>query len=312
VGGRLRAVHRDLLLGDLVSGAAFDYDQAFARNLGWVTRDEQALLRGKRVAIAGLGGVGGVHLLTLARLGVGSFSIADFDRFDWPNFNRQVGATVDTVGRPKLEVLTEMARAINPRVELRQFPEGVTPDNVDAFLDGADAYVDGLDFFAFGARELTFARCHARGVPAITVAPLGMGAALLNFLPGRMSFEDYFGVAGRGDDEKTVRFLVGLSPALLQRRYLVDPAFVDFDRQAGPSTPMSVQLCAGIAATEALKIMLGRGEVLAAPWGVHYDAYRNTVKRTWRPGGWRNPIQRVAASIARRHLRLGAARRARA
>ena len=93
------------------TGTAFDYDQAFARNLGWVTREEQARLRGKRVAIAGMGGVGGVHLLTLARLGVGSFSIADFDRFDWANFNRQVGATVDTVGRPKVDVLAEMGAA---------------------------------------------------------------------------------------------------------------------------------------------------------------------------------------------------------
>ena len=287
------------------SAAEFDYGQAFARNLGWVTPAEQAALRSKRIAIAGLGGVGGVHLLTLARLGVGAFNIADFDRFDWANFNRQVGATVDTVGRAKLDVLAEMARAINPQVDLRTFPEGVDAGNIDAFLGGADAYVDGLDFFAFEAREMTFARCAALGVPAITVAPLGMGAALLNFIPGKMSFEDYFGVAGRSVDEKTVRLLVGLSPALLQRAYLVDPSFVDFARQAGPSTPMACQLCAGIAATEALKILLGRGEVLAAPWGVHYDAYRNTVKRTWRPGGWRNPVQRLAAALARRHLQRG-------
>ena len=60
----------------------FSYSQAFSRNIGWVTPSEQNLLRGKRVAIAGMGGVGGVHLLTLARLGVGAFHIADFDRFD--------------------------------------------------------------------------------------------------------------------------------------------------------------------------------------------------------------------------------------
>ena len=50
--------------------AAFDYDTAFGRNLGWLTRAEQAALRAKRVAIAGLGGVGGVHFLTLVRLGI--------------------------------------------------------------------------------------------------------------------------------------------------------------------------------------------------------------------------------------------------
>ena len=53
-----------------------------------MTRDEQRTLRGKRVAIAGLGGVGGLHLLTLARLGIGRFRLAEFDRFDLANFNR--------------------------------------------------------------------------------------------------------------------------------------------------------------------------------------------------------------------------------
>jgi len=67
----------------------FNYEQAFSRNVGWVTRDEQHRLRGKRVAIAGLGGVGGSHLLTLTRLGIGAFHIADFDTFAIENFNRQ-------------------------------------------------------------------------------------------------------------------------------------------------------------------------------------------------------------------------------
>ena len=51
----------------------FNYEKAFSRNIGWITKEEQQVLRGKKVAIAGAGGVGGVHLLTLARLGVGNF-----------------------------------------------------------------------------------------------------------------------------------------------------------------------------------------------------------------------------------------------
>src|SRR5262245_52444072 len=109
----------------------FSYQEAFSRNLGWVTPDEQRLLRHKRVAIAGLGGVGGFHLLTLARLGVAQFSVADYDQFELPNFNRQVGATLTTLGRPKLDVLVEMARQINPEMEVRVFPEGVAQDNVE-------------------------------------------------------------------------------------------------------------------------------------------------------------------------------------
>jgi molybdopterin/thiamine biosynthesis adenylyltransferase len=288
---------------------AFDYDGAFARNIGWVTQAEQAALRTKRVAIAGLGGVGGVHLLTLARLGVSRFHIADFDRFGLANFNRQAGATTSTLDRPKADVLASMASDINPEIELRVFDQGVSAQNVDAFLDGVDLYVDGLDFFAFDARELVFAACAARGIPAITVAPLGMGAALLNFLPGGMSFEDYFGWRGQSEREKALRFLVGLAPRVLHADYLADASRVDLSARRGPSTIMACQLCAGVAATEALKILLGRGRVRAAPHGVHFDAYRNKLVHTWRPGGHRNPLQRLLMALVRRRMdRIGAGR----
>ena len=283
--------------------AAFDYEAAFSRNIGWVTEAEQSALRGKRVAIAGLGGVGGAHALTLARLGIGRFAIADFDCFDIVNFNRQAGATVETLGRPKVDVLAERVRAINPQAEVRTFDEGVTAGNVDDFLAGIDSYVDGLDVFAFAAREMTFAACDRLRIPAVTAAPIGMGAALLSFLPGRMTFEQYFRVAGHTEPEKAVRFLVGLTPAMLHRGYLVDRSQVDFAAHRGPSTVMACQMCAGIAATETLKILLGRGPVLAAPWGLHFDAYTHRLKRTWRPGGNANPLQRLLISLARRAYR---------
>src|SRR5689334_6486858 len=121
----------------------FDYAGAFARNLGWVTEAEQQSLRLKRVAIAGLGGVGGFHLLTLVRLGVGKFSIADLDCFEIANFNRQAGATMSTLGRAKVDVLAEMARDINPDCELQIFPSGIRADNVEQFFNNADLYLDG-------------------------------------------------------------------------------------------------------------------------------------------------------------------------
>jgi molybdopterin/thiamine biosynthesis adenylyltransferase len=280
----------------------FRYEQAFARNIGWLTPEEQQTLRGKRVAIAGIGGVGGVHLLTLVRLGVAKFNIADFDSFDIPNFNRQVGAMMSTLGQPKAEVLARMARDINPEVEIRVFPDGVNEANLDDFLGDADLYVDGLDFFAFDARRLTFAKCSTLGVPATTAAPLGMGAALLNFMPGKMSFEEYFQWGELPDIDKAIRFAIGLAPAGLHRAYLVMPEAVNFDEQRGPSTFMACQLCAGIIGTEALKILLGRGKVLAAPWGMHFDAFSNKLKRTWRPGGNRHPIQKLAIAIGKRQF----------
>lgn len=280
--------------------AVFSYDEAFSRNIGWVTPAEQQQLKGKRVAIAGVGGVGGVYLLTLARLGVTQFHIADFDRFDIANLNRQAAAFMSTMGLPKAEVAARMARDINPEIEVQVFGQGVDAANMDAFLDGVDLYVDGLDFFAFAARQLIFAKCAARRIPATTVAPLGMGAACLNFLPGGMTFEEYFGWGEQPELEKALRFMVGLAPAGLHRAYLVWPQAVNLRERRGPSTIMACQLCAGVAGTQALKILLGRGKVLAAPHGFQYDAYRDKLVHTWRPGGHRHPLQQLALLVGRR------------
>lgn len=282
----------------------FSYEEAFSRNIGWLTRKEQESLRHKRIAVAGLGGVGGVHLLTLCRLGIGKFHLADFDSFALANFNRQAGATLSTLGLSKLEVMSRQAHDINPELDIKEFADGVTADNLDAFLAGVDLYIDALDFFAFQARQQVFAACAAKGIPAVTAAPLGMGTAVLSFLPGGMSFEEYFRLEDGPQTEMPLRFLLGLAPTNMQMGYLVDPAAVDLANRKGPSTIMACQLCAGVAATEALKILLGRGPVRAAPRGYHFDAYRNKLALTWRPGGNRNPLQRLYIALAKRKLGL--------
>lgn len=280
----------------------FEYGAAFSRNLGWVTDTEQQMLRSKRIAIAGLGGVGGSHLLTLTRLGIGNFTIADLDIFEQENFNRQAGASMRHVGREKIEVLEELALDINPELGLVKFSAGVTTENLDNFLDEVDLYVDSLDFFAVDIRQAVFAACAEKGIPAITAAPLGMGVAFLAFLPGQMTFEEYFRLAGQPEDEQLLRFLLGLSPAMLQVKYLVDDTRLDLNAHKGPSTPMACELCAGMAGTHALKILLNRGDVPAAPRGLHFDAYRNKMAKTWRPMGNNNPIQRLGLKIARKRL----------
>jgi hypothetical protein len=88
----------------------------------------------------------------------------------------------------------------------------------------------------------------------------------------------------------------------LHRHYLADPSRVNLKARKGPSTIMACQLCAGVAASEAMKILLGRGKVWAAPHGIQFDAYRNKIAHTWRPGGNRNPINRIAIAIAKRQL----------
>jgi molybdopterin/thiamine biosynthesis adenylyltransferase/nitroreductase len=278
----------------------FDPEEAFSRNVGWLSAWEQQQLRHKTVAIAGMGGVGGVHLETLVRLGIGRFHISDFDRFELANFNRQAGAATSTLGRPKAEVMTERALDINPQLDIRSFPEGVSEANVDAFLDGADLYVDGLDVFAVDARKLVFEQCAARGIPAITAAPIGMGVAYLYFAPGGMTFEDYFGWEGRDKRERLVRMVLGLGPRSPHPSYLVDRTRLDLEAGKAPSTPMACQLAAGVVGTEALKVLLRKETLKPAPYYHQFDAYRQVFRRGKLRHGHRSPLLAAKRWIALR------------
>jgi hypothetical protein len=121
-------------------------------------------------------------------------------------------------------------------------------------------------------------------------------------VPGGTTFEQYFRLEGRAREEQLLRFLVGLAPAAVQRHYVVDATRLALDRERVPSTPMGIGIASGMAATCALKLLLGRGRVLAAPWALQLDAYENRARTTWRPFGNANPLQRIALFMARRAL----------
>ncbi len=285
------------------ASASWSYDTAFCRNRGLIGRDEQEKLRTSRVAIAGLGGVGGVHLATLARLGIGAFHLADPDRFEAANFNRQHGANTATLGRSKAEVMAETAAAINPQADLRVFPEAITEENVGAFLHGVDVFVDGIDFFAIEARRLLFREARRRGIWSVTAGPIGFSTAWLVFDPRGMAFDDYFDLhSGMGRWEQIIAFAVGLAPRATHLRYL-DLSAVDPQSGRGPSAGLACQLCAGMAAAETMKILLDRSPIRSAPYFSQFDAYRGILRtgRLW--WGNRHPLQRLKRWYLRRRLR---------
>lgn len=284
----------------MVSAAEEFFDKAFSRNLGLLTEVEQRTLAQKRVAIAGMGGVGGVHLATLARLGIGRFSIADFDRFDIANMNRQYGATWGTLGRPKCEVMAEVARDLNPFVELREFPDGVTEENLGEFLRDVDLFVDGVDFFSFDVRRRLFKAAREAGIPAVTAGPIGFTGALLVFLPDSMPFDAYFDVADETPLlDKLVAFAVGLTPRPTHLRYM-DLSKVDPATGRGPSAGLACSLCASLVAAEAVKILLNRGNVRPAPAFLQFDAYRQVLRKGRLWFGNRGPVQRLVRWAFRR------------
>ena len=284
-------------------GQDWAYEAAFARHEGLISAEEQQRLRRSHVAIVGMGGVGGVHLVTLGRLGIGRFSIADLDAFDVANMNRQYGARTDTLGRPKVEVMAEEIRRINPEVELRVFDHGIAPESIADFLSGVDLFVDGIDFFAIDLRRRLFRQAAQNGIYAVTAGPIGFSTAWLAFDPNGMSFDEYFDLSDDQPElDQLVAFAVGLTPAMTHTPYM-DLSKIDVANQRGPSAGLACHLCSGVAAAESLKILLGRGPVRCAPAYSQFDAYRGLLRRgrLWR--GNRHPVQKLRRWALGRKLR---------
>ncbi|MGF1607496.1 MAG: ThiF family adenylyltransferase [Rhodothalassiaceae bacterium] len=284
---------------------AFDYNEAFSRNWGWVTKDEQQLLRRKHAAIAGLGGVGGGHCITLARLGIGRFSIADLDDFDIANMNRQDGAAMSTMGRPKAQVIAERIRDINPEAEVRIFGQGVQPDTAEDFLHEVDLFVDGLDFFVMDVREQLHALARAKGIPAVIAGPFGPSTGYGTIIPSGMSFEDYFRLQGEPFHRKLIKFMVGLTPMGLNKDALVEPASLDFKNGKAPSLGLACDLARAVVGVEAYKLFLGRGKLRPLPWSQQFDPFKGQLLRSWMPGGNANPWRRFKIAQIEKRLTGG-------
>ena len=272
--------------------------QEFSRNIGLVSEAEQRQLLKARVAVAGAGGVGGIHLLTLARMGVGNFNIADLDTFEKANISRQFGAFQSTLGRHKAQTMAEFVTDINPQADVRIFPLGVTPENVRKFLADCQVYVDGIDFFEFDIRRLLFNTARDMGIYAVTAAPLGFGATLQVFSPTGMSFDEYFGIKpGMSYEEKIASFAAGLAPQAFHASYL-DSTKIDFNKRKGPAVSPACTLCASLVTTEVVKIITGKGKIRAVPRYLQIDMRLQKWKQGHTLFGGKNPLHRLRSKAA--------------
>ena len=278
----------------------FSYHEAFQRNIGLLTEAEQEILRSKTIAIPGMGGVGGIHLLSLVRQGFEKFKIADPDVFELKNFNRQAGANMTTIGRKKVEVMKEMALQINPNCQIETTEARVGEQDLADYLQGVDLVIDGIDAFEVEARRAVYNKALELGIPVITAGPIGFSTAFLLFMPGGPNFDQYFAVNDKTPYlQKMISFLIGVTPALLQRTYMKK---VSLQEKRGPSSSGSVDLCAGVMTIYALKVLLNKGPIKAVPYYHQFDVMRDkyVVKKLWM--GNRNPVQRIKMKLIERMM----------
>lgn len=123
-------------------------------------------LRGKRVTVFGVGGVGGAAVEALVRTGVGRIRIVDGDVVAPSNLNRQLIATVDTLGRSKVEVARERLLQINPELEIEAHHCFFLPENGTALIEGSDYVVDCIDTVT--AKLFLIEKAVSLGIPVIS------------------------------------------------------------------------------------------------------------------------------------------------
>ncbi len=279
------------------------YEELFTRNIGFVDENEQAKLRTTRVAVLGVGGMGGVTAQVLARAGVGKLSILDKDSFEPSNNNRQVYSRTDSWGRLKVDVTAAELKLVNPDIEVRvEHHFGL--DNVHAVLDGCDVAVNGMDEIT--ATVLLWRAARERRIPLVDAwsAPLPnvfvlqpLDARPEEFLEYPTRHVDIPEVASFIDECK-LREAVHVSLHSRSLRYLdaqVIREIMSGERARISFAPM-VWGAGLLMAWEALKIRLGRGNV-ASRFGRFWDPWRGDVREA-------HGFSRVELALLRQALRL--------
>lgn len=258
------------------------------------------ILKNKTVALPGLGGAGGQHIITLARMGVGGFHIADNDYYELKNFNRQYGATLNSINQHKVKVMTDSVLNINPDIRLKSWAAFIDKSNVEDFLSGCDLVIDCVDAFNIEARRLIFNNAKEMNIPVITAGPIGYSCALLTFLPNSISFDDYIDYHEEdSNDLNFLRFIFGLTPRPYHLKYLDTKSVNSFDK-SGSSISTSIALCSGFAGVEALKVLLNKGVIKAAPHFHYYDPFLMKFKIGYNLFGNRNPTQKLLLKLAKK------------
>ena len=120
----------------------------FQRTELLIGKEKLEILKNSHVIIFGMGGVGGYVVEGLVRAGVGTLTIIDFDVVDISNLNRQIIATQSNVGKPKVQLIEERAKSINPDIKINSFEEMFSEENSELFFNDNVKYdyiIDAID-----------------------------------------------------------------------------------------------------------------------------------------------------------------------
>ena len=255
------------------------YQDSFIRNIGIFTATEQEQLKNSTIAVAGVGGVGGLLVERLIRLGVGNIKITDLGTFEQSNLNRQYGSSMFTLERYKAEVVYQNIKEIYPEANIYCDNNGVTSE-ADAiqFIDGADLVIDEMDYGAWKESIYLQRTARKRGIYYFFAGAIGFGALLTNFDPEGITLEEYNKIPPNEDLEKLGELSVPTERILpVAPSYATSAMSMEMLQEiiAGqrpvPTCSVGVGLASVLAAGNAINILLKRKEIVKAPQYIYID-----------------------------------------
>jgi molybdopterin/thiamine biosynthesis adenylyltransferase len=218
----------------------------------------QAKIADAKVFIVGAGGLGCPVGYYLTAAGVGTIALIDNDTVEMSNLQRQIAHSVKTIGMPKVESAKMTFEALNPDVNIVAIQKRMTKDDIIELIRDYDIVVDGSDNFP--TRYLVNDACFMAGKPLVSGAILRFEGQLTTILPG---------------DGPCYRCLFEEPPP---------PGLVPSCQEAGVLGVLP-GVIGGLQATEVLKLILGKGDVLRGELLI-YNALKTTFRKVKVP---RNP-----------------------
>lgn len=243
------------------------YPETTVRNRGIILEEQQEILKNAVITVAGCGAGGGATAVSLARLGVRNFRLADLDTIDYTNINRQEGAYHSTVGQNKVEVIKRLILDIHPEATVELYPEGLNESNVEKFLQGSDLVLEEIDYRKPQYTLLVHQQARALNIPLFTTIPVAWNAFLFYFDPKGMTYEEYTGINPEklltSSDLRTTAFIPE-PPLYLSQQLLQDVLDEKIDI---PAVDTGVRLASALASAYCAFYLTGSKKLKPVP---HY------------------------------------------
>jgi molybdopterin-synthase adenylyltransferase len=209
--------------------------ERYLRNFRSLSPRDQIQLLQSKVAIVGVGGLGGTVLEWLARVGVGHLKLIDGDRFEDHNLNRQVLCTQDRLGAAKVRAAAERACRVNNSLTVEAHAEFLTHKNAQRLVSNCHVVVDCLDNIQ--TRFIVETAAKNAGVPLVSAAVAGLTGHVTTVFPQDKGLELIYGPAAELKISKGAETTLG-------------------------NLPQTVGLIASIESAEVIKVLLGHDQDL--------------------------------------------------